>query len=172
MVAEENLRFNVGDWIVHYSHGIGKVKGIVEKGINGNKKIYYEVVTKEFKYWIPIEDQDTDHIKPIRSKIEFENALSLMAKKPKLISIRYKARKKQIHKRWINGELASRAELLRDLNGRLIKSKLSFNEKEMLEKIKQTFINEWILSDKKLTRSEANKRIKAALKEGVRKVNN
>ncbi len=166
MIAKGNLRFNVGDWVVHFYHGIGRVKGIVEKGINGNKIIYYEVKTNNFTYWIPIKDQDSDHIKPIRSKIKFENALILMRKTPEQISQFYKARKKQIHERWLKGDLSSRAKLLRDINGR---ENRSFNEKDILEKIKQTFINEWIISDETMTRAQANIRIKTALKESVRK---
>jgi len=165
MIPKENMRFNIGDLIVHFYHGIGRVKGIVEKGVNKNKKIYYKVATNDLTYWIPIENQDTDHIKPIRSKNEFENALSLMAKNPKTISNKYKTRVKKIHNRWRKGDLESRAKLLRDLHGRLSNKKLSFNEKETLEKTKQAFINEWIISDETLTRSKAKKRIKAALKE-------
>lgn len=161
MIAKENMRFNIGDQIVHYYLGIGKVKRIVEKGLK--KKTYYEVTTNDLTYWIPIENQDTDHIKHIRPKDEFENALKLMAMEPKPISKKFKARKKKIHQRLLNGDLESRAKVMRDLHGRLSNQKLSFNEKETFEKTKNAFINEWIISDETLTRSAAMKRIKAAL---------
>ena len=169
MVAKENFRFEVGDWVVHYFHGVGKVKDIVEKGLDGNEKTFYKVTTKNIDYWIPLEDEDADHIEPIRSKEDFENALDILSSKPVPIAKHHKTRKKKIHDRWLEGNLESRAKLLRDLYGRLKLEKLSFSEKEVLEKVKRYYINEWIITDESLTRAKAKKRIRKALKQGVKK---
>jgi RNA polymerase-interacting CarD/CdnL/TRCF family regulator len=170
MVTKKSSRFEVGDWIVHYYHGVGQVKDVVEKGLDGNEKTFYKVSTKEIDYWIPIEDEDSDHIEPIRSKDDFEEALKILSSRPKPIAEHHKTRKKRIHDRWMDGNLLSRAKLLRDLNGRLKLEKLSFSEKEMLEKVRRYFINEWIIADSAMTRSKAKKEIRKALREGVKKV--
>ena len=169
MVAKESLRFNIGDWIVHYYHGVGQVKDIVEKGLDGNEKTFYKVKTREIEYWIPIEDADSDHLEPIRSKGDFEGALEILASKPEPIAEHHKSRKKKIHYRWMDGKLMSRARLMRDLNGRLKLEKLSFSEKSMLEKVRKYFINEWIIVDENLTKSQAKKKIRKALKLSVKK---
>jgi DNA phosphorothioation-dependent restriction protein DptG len=70
----------------------------------------------------------------------------------------------------MDGDLTSRAELLRDLNGRKCLNKLSFNEREMLDKVMKYFINEWLITDKSLTRSIANKEINKALQKSINKV--
>jgi len=167
MVAKEKFRFKIGDWVVHYYHGVGKVKDIVNKGLDENRKTYYKVSTNDIDYWIPFDEQDTDHIKPIRSKQDFEDALEVLSTAPQPIGQYHKSRKKRIHDRWLDGELSSRAKLLRDLHGRLKLDKLSFSEKTMLEKVRSYFINEWIITDKDLTRQDAKKRIRKALKVGV-----
>jgi RNA polymerase-interacting CarD/CdnL/TRCF family regulator len=169
MVAIENSRFEIGDWVVHYYYGVGKVEDIVEKGLDGNEKIFYKVSTKDIDYWIPLEDEDSDHIEPIRSKKEFDQALKIIAEEPEPIAQHHKTRKKRIHDRWLEGSLESRAKLLRDLHGRLKLEKLSFSEKEMLEKVRQFYINEWITTDQSLTRKEARKKLRKALKAGVKK---
>lgn len=168
MVAKKSLRFNVGDWVVHYYHGIGQVKDVVEKGLEGNENTFYKVTTKDIDYWIPIEDEDSDHIEPIRSVQDFEEALEVLATKPEPIAKHHKSRKKKIHDRWMNGDLLNRAKLLRDLNGRLKLIKLSFSEKEMLEKVRKYFINEWLIVDSNLTKAKARKKIRKALKVGVK----
>ena len=170
MVTRKNLRFHVGDWVVHYFHGVGRIKDIVEKGLDGNQKKYFKVSTKNMDYWIPVEDQMSDHIEPIRSKPDFEKALSIMSEPPKPIGKHHKTRKKRIHERWLNGDLNSRAKLLRDLHGRLKLEKLSFNEREMLEKVQKYFINEWLIIDPSLTRSDALNKIDQALEKGVIKL--
>lgn len=168
MVTKENSRFHIGDWIVHYFHGVGKVKDIVKKGLGENRQTFFKVSTKDIDYWIPVDGQDSDHIEPIRSKNKFEEALKLIASAPQPIGKHHKSRKKRIHDRWCDGSLTSRAELMRDLYGRLKLEKLSFSEKETLGKVRRYFINEWIITDKNLTRPVARKRLNQALKASVK----
>ncbi len=169
MTATKNLRFEIGDLIVHYFYGVGEVVDIVEKGLDGNKKTFFKVSTKEIDYWLPVDEADVDHIEPIRSPEDFQKALKLIAKAPEPIAKHHKSRKKKINDRWKNGDLMSRAKLLRDLNGRLKLIKLSFSEKEMLRKVRRFFINEWVITDKSLTRKKARKLLRQALKAGVKK---
>ena len=167
--TKEKTRFDIGDWIVHYYHGVGKVEDIVEKGLDGNQKLYYKVSTKKIDYWIPLEDEESEHIEPIRSKEDFNEALKIIEQKPIPIAKHHKTRKKKIHDRWMIGSLESRAELLRDLYGRLKLEKLSFSEKGMMEKVQNFFISEWLITDEDLTRKEAKKRLRVALKSSVKK---
>lgn len=169
MVLKKNLRFKIGDWIVHHFHGVGKVNDIEEKGLDGDKNTFYKVSTKEIDYWIPIEKDDKDHLEPLRTKEDFHYALEILAQPPVPISDHHQARKKQIHEKWLEGNLNSRAELMRDLNGRMKRDHLNFNEKEMLEKVISDFINEWIIADKSLTPTEANNLINKSLQEGIKK---
>jgi len=171
MVAKENSRFEIGDWVVHYFHGVGQIKDIVEKGLDGNEKIFYKVKTKEIDYWIPLEDEDAEHIQPIRSTKDFKDALGILSTKPEPIEKHHKTRKKLIHERWCDGTLNSRAKLMRDLNGRMKSEKVSFSEREMLEKVRCYFINEWVVTDQALTQINARKMIQEALKTGVNKAN-
>jgi RNA polymerase-interacting CarD/CdnL/TRCF family regulator len=169
MTAINDNRFEIGDWIVHFYHGVGKVEDIVEKGLDENQKRYYRVATNKIDYWIPMEDEGSKHIKPIRSKADFMQALKIIEKSPIPIAKHHKSRKKKIHDRWMIGSLESRAELLRDLNGRLKLEKLSFSEKEIMEKVKRLFINEWIIADQELTPKQARNKLREAMKSSVKK---
>lgn len=169
MVTKELTKFHVGDWIVHYYHGVGKVIGVVEKGLADNRQKFYKVSTKEIDYWLPYDNVDVDHIEPLRTKQDFEEALKILTKPPRTIAEHHKSRKKRIHERWLQGDLVSRAKLMRDLNGRLKFEKLSYNEKEMLEKVRKYFINEWVIADRTLNRKKAKTKIKKALQLGIEK---
>lgn len=167
---QEDREFKIGDWVVHHYHGVGKIEDIVKKGIGGNEKTYYKVVTPKMKYWIPLKDETSNNIEPIRTKTEFEEMIKLLSQTPEAIAKHHKSRKKRIHARWLEGSLSSRAKLLRDLNGRYRTKKLSFNEKEMMKKIKRYLINEWVIADDTMTRAKAKKTIKKALKQSVQKI--
>lgn len=165
----ENQEFEVGDWVIHHFHGVGKIENIVEKGLDGNEKTYYKVVTPKMEYWIPKDGSSSDHIEHVRSKAQFQNMLKILSEAPQAIAKHHKTRKKRIHQRWVVGTLSSRAKLLRDLNGRYRLKKLSFSEKEMMKKVNRYLVNEWIIADDEITRGKARKKIKEALKQSVQK---
>jgi RNA polymerase-interacting CarD/CdnL/TRCF family regulator len=163
MKKKKESRFSVGDWIVHYFHGIGQVEAIVQKGLAGKRKTYYRVATEEMKYWLPIDEEDSEHIEPIRTKMEFEEAIKEFSTPPQPIAKHFKARKNLIHKRWLDGDLLSRARLIRDLAGRNHLKRLSFNEKEILETLEKYFVDEWLVADPDLTRSVAYEKMNTLL---------
>lgn len=167
MVDKKKLRFKIGDWIVHHFHGVGKVNDIEEKGLDGEKNTFYKVTTKEIDYWIPIENDDQDHLEPIRSKEDFDHAIETLSQPPVAFSDHPQSRKKQLQEKWQDGCLESRAELIRDLNGRMIQDHLNFEEKETLEKAISDFIREWIIVDKKLDSSQANIYINQSLEKSI-----
>ncbi len=169
MGSKQKNRFKVGDWIVHDMYGVGQIKDIVEKGLDGNRKTYYKVTTQKANYWLPLANEDTDHIVPIRKSNDFNDALKILETKPKPLPKHHKSRKQEIHDRWLDGDLDERAKLIRDLNARLKLDGLNFNEKQTLEKIKRFFVTEWLVADKKLQKNMARKRIKEALKISVKK---
>lgn len=169
MTTRENSRFSVGDWVVHYFHGVGEIKAIVEKEIDGDQREFYKVSTKKMEYWLPVNEDHVDHIEPIRTKSDFQDALKILEKPPNPIGKYHKSRKKKIHNRWQQGNLNSRAQLLRDLYGRRKLEKLNFNEKQMAEKVRDFFIDEWVITDKDLSRKEARRQIHDALNKGIKK---
>lgn len=168
MIRKKN-KFNIGDLIVHYYYGVGEIKDILDKGVDDDRQTFYKVKTNKIVYWLPVVDEDSDHITPLRDKKAFDKALKVLAAKPEKLSKHHKARKKNINERWKDGDLEARARLMRDLNGRLKRKKLNFNEKELFKKVQQHFINEWLMAVKTLTRKEARQTIRKALEESVRK---
>lgn len=167
MSHKQKTRFKIGDWIVHYNFGVGKVEDIVEKGVGSEKQTYYKISTSKIDYWLPMDNQDIEYVEPIHSKQDFENALKILSQAPQPIDTQIRSRKNIVHERRLDNSLEGRASLLRDLHCRNKIQKLNYGEKEVLANIRQTFISEWILSDRSKTYEEANERLEKALKIGV-----
>ncbi len=167
MTAKKALRFKIGDWIVHYSHGIGKVIDIVEKVFEGYQETFFKVATSEIEYWLPINQADAEHIEPIRSKKDFDQAIQVVSKPPNPMSEPHNRNKKIIYERWLDGSLSARAALLRDLHGRNNLKELSYDEKEILGKIENFFIDEWIITNPSLSRLDAKQRLQGALEKSI-----
>ncbi len=167
MAIEQKPRFKIGDYIVHTSYGVGKVEDIIEKVLDNDRQAFYKISTKEIEYWLPMDNQDSDHIKPIRNKQAFEKALKILSMAPELSELTRNARINLIHDRWLDGSLEGRAKLLRDLNGRHNAGKLNYQEKQMLDKVRRFFVREWILADPSLTEAQAEGLMNKALKVGI-----
>lgn len=164
MAEKQALRFKTGDWIVHTSYGVGKVIEIVDKDVDGNQESFFRVSTDEIEYWLPVEKADAEHITPIRSERDFNRAIRIISKPPQPMSEPRNQYKRQIYERWLDGSLAARAALIRDLNGRNAIKRLNYDEKETCNKAENSFIDEWIITVPSLSRLMARKRLNEALK--------
>ncbi len=168
MSNRQKNRFKIGDWIVHYNFGVGKVEDIVDKGVGNDRETFYKIKTSNVDYWLPLSNEDCNYVEPIRNKKDFENALKILSEAPEPIDTKMKSRKSVVHERWLDSSLEGRASLLRDLNGRNKMQKLNYNDKELLVNIRQTFINEWVLSDHSMTYGQAKEGLDNALKIGIK----
>lgn len=165
MATRAKSKFRVGEYIVHHYYGVGQIEDILQKGLDEDRKVFYRIQTKTNTYWLPVGDEDSDRIDRLRDKKAFHKALNILTEDPQLISEDNKSRKKVIQDRWKEGNLDSRARLMRDLNYRRTGRLLNFDERQLLESIQNQFIDEWLLVDPSLNRSDAKKRIDRALEE-------
>ena len=163
------LKLQIGDNIVHSAHGIGTVKGISIKKIQGEKHAFYRVKTNRLIYWIPVDNSNTDRIRPVRAPSTFISALSEIRKKPKELNNNFRLRVKHINDELAKCALIANARLIRDLHARNMNKPLHINENRTFEKIKEQFINEWSVSAN-ISKAEAGKRLFDALLESIRRI--
>jgi len=162
-MAVSDRMLEKGDWVVHHLHGVGQIKGVVKRKVNGKKQMYYRVQTNDLTYYLQVSE---DHIKEIRSvsaPSTFRSMLSLIRKEPKQIAEHHRTRKKRIQKAATKLSLKAKARMIRDLYGRQIRKKLNFRDQMTLEKLKKQFVAEWAVSDEKLDKEEAMRKLNDAL---------
>ena len=171
MVAKKVLRFEIGDYIVHYYYGVGEVVDIVDKEFDGQQVTFFKVSTAEIEYWLPSDKAEAEHIKPIRSEKEFDQAIQIISKPPDPMSEPHNRNKRLIYERWLDGSLPARAALMRDLHGRNNVKELSYDENNTFRKAEKLFINEWILSKPSLSRTKAKQKLDEAFEMSLQKEN-
>jgi len=158
----QQATFEKGDWIVHPFYGIGQISSKVKKRFEGKKQIFYMVKKKDGKYWINAKNTTSKQIRPLSSKAEVKQALTIIQKPPaKLLKDKIQRRKKFIQA-VVNGSLFSEARLIRDLHGKKISSKLDYWEETRLKMIKDQFLCEWSMVNNE-DRKILEERLKKAL---------
>ncbi|HAF61298.1 MAG TPA: hypothetical protein DCK95_03115 [Anaerolineaceae bacterium] len=162
-------RFKKDDWIVHSYHGVSRIEGIDRKCLEGRERTFFKVKTDDLTYWLPVNAIDVQHIRAISSVSTLNKALTTIRRKPKKLGSDYRIRKARITEIFNNSSLNAKAELIRDLNGRCAKHRDNIYEENMLDKLKQQFVDELTVATD-CSQAEAKKKLEDALQTSVSKM--
>ncbi|NMB62727.1 MAG: hypothetical protein GYA18_10370 [Chloroflexi bacterium] len=140
-------KYKENDWIVHSYHGVSHIEGIDKRSIEGKERTFFVVKASDLTFWLPVNATDVQHIRAISSISSLEKALTIIRKKPNLLGTDYRARKTRIQEGFEDGSLFSKAELIRDLNGRVEIHRDNIYEEKMLDTLKEQFMDEWAIAN-------------------------
>jgi RNA polymerase-interacting CarD/CdnL/TRCF family regulator len=135
--------FSKGDWIVHARYGVGQVKGLEKKELEGEKRLFFKVKTFDGVYWLSAVRTDVKYIRPITSEYQIKRALTIIRRPPKELPESHTERSKLIIERLKDTSLYPKARMIRDLNGKQHESKLNFTEEDAFLLLKKQLLNEW-----------------------------
>jgi RNA polymerase-interacting CarD/CdnL/TRCF family regulator len=166
-MSESTPAYSKGDWIVHTHYGVGQIKGIEKKALNGNTVSYYKVTTKNSTFWIPVDQIDCDRLRPISSPKELKEALNILEKPAREMDSDHNQRKRRIKRIKTDGSLVSMARIVRDLWGRRVKKKrLNATEERALDRFEERLVTEWSVC-REINVDEARKKLQHMLQENT-----
>ena len=143
----EKIRtFSKGEWIVHHYYGVGQIKGIEKKMLDGEKLSYYKVKTRNSQYWIPIEGEENSRLRPLSSPDEIKKISRVLKRKPDEMDPDHMQRKRLIKEVQAEGSLKDMARIIRDLSARQKEKKLNPTEEDALKRFKDRLVREWAVS--------------------------
>jgi RNA polymerase-interacting CarD/CdnL/TRCF family regulator len=138
--------YSQGDWIVHSYYGIGKIKGIETKSISGEDCRYYKIKATDSTYWLPIDQMDSEKLRPLATSEDIQQAIDVLHKPPKEMSSNQNTRKSRIRRVQLENEPEDVARLVRDLQARRKeKGILNQQERSAFSALKQQLIEEWAI---------------------------
>jgi RNA polymerase-interacting CarD/CdnL/TRCF family regulator len=161
--------FSKGDWIVHARYGVGQVKGIERKELDGEKKLFFRVKTFDGVYWLSVVKTDAEYIRPVTSKYQIKRALTIIRRPPRELPETHTERNKLISETLRDASLYPKARMIRDLNGKQFKTKLNFTEEDALVLLKRQLLNEWsVVQD--TDRKALEQKLDLALETSIHKI--
>ena len=143
-MIDDRTGLEKGSWVVHAHHGLGQVTGVDIKEISGVKNKFYVVKTDQITYWLPVDDQDNQRIRPIASVKSFQSALELISSEPSKLDDNFRRRLIYIKDQISEGSLQGKAQLIRDIHARDLQKDIHINEKKILENLISQFLREWV----------------------------
>lgn len=155
---EHKHHFATGDWVVHLVHGVGQVKGIVNKRIGGQTSPYYLVQTGNSTLFIPVEARPDDRLRPAATSKQLEAALQALKKPPRQVAEDPSDHRQRFRTVYTDGSLASMVRLVRDLTWRRDHQHLNSTEESALRRFRDRVIQEWSVA-RGISPEEANKEL-------------
>lgn len=142
---ETSTTYSVDDWIVHAYYGLGKIKKVEVKPINGEDTKCFKVTTKDSTFWFPTADDDNPRIRPIETKEIIHKVIKNLRRKSNKLDTERKFWKKRIDEVQSSGDLISTSILIRDLSAQQVLRNLNQTEEDALERFKKRLLLEWSL---------------------------
>lgn len=161
----QETTYEKGDWIVHAIYGVGQVRDLEKKELDGEKKAFYRVKTFNGEYWLSATRTDVEYIRPITSEYKINRALTMIRQTPESLPENHTERSKVIKEAINDPSLYTKACMMRDLHGKEQESKLNFTEEDALLKMKKQFLNEWSVIkdvDKEILEEKLDKALNAS----------
>jgi RNA polymerase-interacting CarD/CdnL/TRCF family regulator len=143
---EEAHVYSEGDWIVHSRYGIGRIKGVETKSISGEETHYYRIKTTDSTFWIPVDQMDSELLRPLSTPKEIQKAIAALQKPPEAMSSNYKMRQMRIQKAQSRNTPKAIARIIRDLRAyRRKMGVLNSTERSAFRSLKKQLVEEWAI---------------------------
>ena len=164
MVEILDMKFNIGDKVVHPQHGVGYVANLEEKQFEPNtSRMYYVITIPDTTLWVPVE-LSTSGLRKLGMRSELDNCRQVLQSAPQpLVSDRNLLASLIGH---INqGTLTAHCEVVRDLAAFGWRKPLYGPISEFLRVILNVLGQEWATVEG-VSEAEAAHEIELLLKKG------
>jgi RNA polymerase-interacting CarD/CdnL/TRCF family regulator len=139
------MDYQIGEKVIHGTHGLGEIAFIEEKTINKHLTQCYVLRTPDLMIWIPIDGEQTSLRKPTPPE-EFGKLFEVLAGPGEKLPDDRVRRKDQLTARMKDGALGSLCQVVRDLTYFQRSTKLNDQERVMLERVIKSLLTEWTYS--------------------------
>jgi RNA polymerase-interacting CarD/CdnL/TRCF family regulator len=158
------MNYQIGDQVIHRTHGSGIIIAVDEKSLAGHTRQYYVIDTGQLTVWVPIDVTGENSIRPPTESFEFKAVLNSLRGPGEGLSDHHVERKNQLVGRMQKRKLVDICSVIRDLTTRSLLHNLNYNDRTVLRHAEECLLDEWELSLGS-TRSSALRELEFLLRE-------
>lgn len=140
------MSFQIGDTVIHLTHGLGQIIGIEEKCIHDHPTKCYVVSTADLMIWIPIDDAQQHNLRLPTPPEELVRLFEILSSPSEKLMDDRVMRKDQLLIQMRDGQLSSIFRVVRDLTNYKRNKKLNDRDKSILEWSTNSLLTEWAYS--------------------------
>jgi len=140
------MNYEIGDTIVHWTHGLGTVIAIDQMDLAGITQEYYVIKVDLLKLWVRVEDANAGSIRLPTERVEYTLLFDILRTPGKLLPDNQYQRKNQLRERMQKRTLEGLCHVIRDLTDRSRDHTLNQNDAAVLFRAEEHLLDEWVLS--------------------------
>ena len=137
------MDFNVGDPVVHWMHGLGKIVGLEERILAGQKLLYYVVQIQDLTVCVPADDKAMSRLRPPTTERGFKKLFTILSGPGESLSEDRHERKIELHRKLEDGRAEAVCRVIRDLSSFQQKKPLNDDDKNILRRAWNSLLGEW-----------------------------
>ena len=135
--------FQVGDQVIHWAYGLGKIIQLDEKELSGHIEQYYVVKIRDMTLWVPINETGESSMRCLTPARDFQKLLKILSSPGEPLSDDRLERKKQLMDRLKDGTVESICRVIRDLALNKRRIRMNENDKVIQNRAMNLLLDEW-----------------------------
>lgn len=140
------INYEIGDTVVHWTHGLGTVVAIDKMDLAGITQQYYVVEVQLFKLWVPIDEVNDGAIRFPMESVQFKEFFDILRMPGEQLPDNQYKRKNELRERMQKRTLEGLCHVIRDLTDRSLEHTLNQNDSAVLFRAEEHLLDEWVLS--------------------------
>jgi RNA polymerase-interacting CarD/CdnL/TRCF family regulator len=140
------MEFHVGDSVVHWTYGLGRVVAVETRALAGQKALYYVVEINDMTVWVPVDDKARTRLRRPTSRAGFKRLFKILSQSGKSLSEDRYERKQELSRKLQDGTIESVCGVIRDLAFFQHKKGLNDDDKVILQRASSSLLGEWVYS--------------------------
>jgi CarD family transcriptional regulator len=140
------MNYEIGDTVVHWTHGLGTVIAIDQMNLAGITQQYYVVKVDLLKLWVPVEDANAGSIRLPTERVQYKVLFDILGMPGKRLPDNHYQRKLELRDRMQKRTLEGLCHVIRDLTDRSRDHTLNQYDASVLFRAEEHLLDEWALS--------------------------
>jgi RNA polymerase-interacting CarD/CdnL/TRCF family regulator len=138
--------YKIGDTVVHWTYGSGKIVAVDDKGLAGKPCFYYVIEGNGQTLWVPVEEDGRSSLHLLTTRSDFKLLINILRSRGEKMSNYRFQRQDHLNKRMRKASPGDLCRVIRDLTYRSRMAKLSDSDIRALKLAKTHLLDEWELS--------------------------
>lgn len=137
------MNFHVGDTVIHWTFGLGKIVGVEERDVAGQKTLFYMVKVRDLTVCVPIDSRTESRLRSPTSAREFKKLFAILKGSGDSLSEDRLERKALLRKGLADGKAEAICHVIRDLSTLSKTKSLNDDDKNILRRAQGLLCAEW-----------------------------
>ncbi len=167
VVNQEQALYEIGDTVVHPTHGIGFITRLdkIKQG-EQSRLCYVIAIHDKVTLWVPVDAAAKRGLRSVVSASRFTDVFGILSSAAQPLSEQARERQLEINERFTQGTLEALCSIIRDLSVRGLRKRLNESDAKMLKRARKLLLDEWVLVMQEL-HQEAQSQLSALLHESA-----